>query len=213
MIVILLGAPGVGKGTQAKRIVNHFHVPQISTGDILRKEVRENTELGKKVSKIMESGELVTDDLILEIIQKRITLPDCQDGFILDGFPRTIPQAEGLDKLLDELSLPAPVVIEIYAPDEEIIRRLTSRRVCSNCGKDYNLNLNPPPPDGKCTICGGEIVQREDDNEKTVRQRLKVYRKETKPLIDYYNNKHHFHRLDGQESIDVLFNQIKEILE
>jgi adenylate kinase len=213
MIVILLGAPGVGKGTQAKRIVNHFHVPQISTGDILRKEVRENTELGKKVSKIMESGELVPDDLILEIIQKRITLPDCQDGFILDGFPRTIPQAEGLDKLLYELSLPAPVVIEIYAPDEEIIRRLTSRRVCSNCGKDYNLNLNPPPPDGKCTICGGKIVQREDDNEKTVRQRLKVYRKETKPLIDYYNNKHQFHRLDGQESIDVLFSQIKEILE
>jgi adenylate kinase len=212
MIVILLGAPGVGKGTQAKKIVNHFHIPQISTGDILRKEVRENTELGRKVSKIMESGELVPDDLILEIIEKRITLPDCKDGFILDGFPRTIPQAKGLHSLLNELNLPAPIVIEIFAPDEEIIRRLTSRRVCSNCGKDYNLNLNPPPPDGKCVICGGKIVQREDDNEKTVRQRLKVYRKETQPLIDYYNNKHQFHRLDGQESIDDLFRNIKEIL-
>ena len=212
MNVILLGAPGVGKGTQARKIVKYFGIPQISTGEILRKEVKAESELGKKVARILEEGALVPDDFILEIIEKRITLKDCEDGFILDGFPRTIGQADRLDKLLNRLQLPSPQVIEIYATDQIIIERLTNRRICSQCGTDYNLKLNPPPEDCLCTVCGGKIIRRADDNENTIRERLKVYRKETEPLIDYYKKKHHFHRMDSQLPIEEVFEEIKSIL-
>ena len=212
MNVILLGAPGVGKGTQAKKIVEYFGIPQISTGEILRKEVKAETDLGKKVAGILEEGALVPDGLILEIIERRITLQDCEKGFILDGFPRTIGQAESLDKLLTKLNLPSPQVIEIFAPDHIIIERLTNRRICSKCGTDYNLKLNPPPENYVCKVCGGKIIRRADDNEKTIRERLRVYRKETEPLIDYYKKKQHFHRMDSQLPIEEVFEEIKSIL-
>ena len=158
MHLILLGAPGVGKGTQAKKIMKQYNIPQISTGDILRKEVSNRTDLGTTAKSIMDKGELVPDNLIFEMVKNRLSQSDCVNGFILDGFPRTIPQAEGLNILLKKLNINDLLVIDIYVTEEEIIRRLTSRRGCSNCGKDYNLNLNPPPSDNKCIICGGKMT-------------------------------------------------------
>ncbi len=213
MQLILLGAPGAGKGTQAKRIMATYHIPQISTGDILRKEVREKTELGLKAKDIMERGELVPDDIILKMIEKRLHQPDCQNGFILDGFPRTIPQAEGLEEILDNMGKNQLIVIEISVSDEEIIRRLSNRRICSMCGKDFNLILNPPPENMVCPVCGGKIIQRDDDKPETIKKRLEVYRKQTEPLIKYYHQKGKLFRIDGLRPVDTIFNQIKEILE
>ena len=213
MNIILLGAPGVGKGTQAKKIVQKLQIPQISTGEILRNEVNSESPLGKRVKSILEEGQLVPDDLMLEIVRHRLGQSDCQKGFILDGFPRTIPQAKGLDKLLIELDTAPVTVIEIYAPDQIIIERLTNRRICAQCGADYNLKLNPPPADNKCKICGGEIVQRDDDKTETIKKRLQVYREQTQPLIDYYKEQHHFHRFDGQLAVEDVFRQIESLLE
>ncbi len=213
MYIMLLGAPGVGKGTQAKKIMAKYGIPQISTGDILRNEVRLGTELGRKAKDIMERGELVPDDLILQMVEKRLNEPDCANGFILDGFPRTIPQAEGLEDILQKLGNIQLKVIEIFVPDEEIIRRLSARRICSKCGKDYNLIFNPPPPDGKCEVCGGEIIQRDDDKEETIRKRLEVYRKQTAPLVEYYSQKGNLYRVDGTQSIEEVFRDIEKILQ
>jgi len=213
MNIILLGAPGVGKGTQAKKIMQEYKIPQISTGEILRSEVQSGSNLGQQVKKILDKGQLVTDDLMLEIIHHRLVQPDCKNGFILDGFPRTIPQAQGLDILLQNLDIPHITVLEIHAPQDVIIERLTSRRICAKCGTDYNLNLNPPPPDKKCTVCGGDIIQRDDDKKETIINRLKVYREQTEPLIEYYNKQNHFYRLNGQLPVDDLFQDIKEIFE
>jgi len=213
MNIILLGAPGVGKGTQAKKIMQEYKIPQISTGEILRSEVQSGSNLGQQVKKILDKGQLVTDDLMLEIIHHRLVQPDCKNGFILDGFPRTIPQAQGLDLLLQNLDIPHITVLEIHAPQDVIIERLTSRRICAKCGTDYNLNLNPPPPDKKCTVCGGDIIQRDDDKKETIINRLKVYREQTEPLIEYYNKQNHFYRLNGQLPVDDLFQDIKEIFE
>jgi adenylate kinase len=210
---MLLGAPGVGKGTQAKKIMAKYGIPQISTGDILRNEVREQTELGKLAKEVMERGELVPDEIILKMIEKRLQEPDCQKGFILDGFPRTIPQAEGLEKILQKMGNISLKVIEISVPDEEIIRRLSARRICSKCGKDYNLIFNPPPPDGKCEVCGGEIIQRDDDKEETIRKRLEVYRKQTEPLVAYYQKKGNLYRVDGTQSIEEVFQEIEKIIQ
>jgi adenylate kinase len=212
MNIILLGAPGVGKGTQAKKIMQEYQIPQISTGEILRSEVQSRSKLGDKVKKILDRGHLVPDDLMLEIIHHRLQQPDCQNGFILDGFPRTIPQAKGLDLLLKKLNYSHIRVLEIYAPEAVLIERLTSRRICAKCSTDYNLRLNPPPPDNKCTVCGGDIIQRDDDNEETIRKRLRVFREQTEPLIEYYNKLGHFYRLDGQLPVDELFQQIKSIV-
>ncbi len=211
MHLILLGAPGVGKGTQAKMIMEKYDIPQISTGDILRQEVREESELGKQAKKIMEQGKLVSDEVILSMMEKRLSQSDCEHGFILDGFPRTIPQAQGLDELLKKLGNIQLKVVEIHVPEEKIIQRLTSRRICSNCGKDYNLQLNPPPPDGKCEVCGGQVIQRDDDKEETIRNRLKVYRQQTEPLINYYENKKNLYRVDGTKHIDEVFQEIENI--
>ncbi|NIV10359.1 MAG: adenylate kinase, partial [Aliifodinibius sp.] len=189
MHIILLGAPGVGKGTQAKLIMEKHQIPQISTGDILRAEVQNETELGKKVKAIMDKGELVSDELMLQIIEKRLKQPDCQKGFILDGFPRTIPQAEGLDEILVKLGDINLKAIDIAVPDEEIVKRLASRRICSQCGTPYNLLVNPPQTDDICDVCGGAVIQRDDDKEETVRKRLSVYRENTEPLIHYYKQK------------------------
>lgn len=213
MNIILLGAPGVGKGTQAKNIMGEYKIPQISTGEILRGEVQSESKLGLQVKNILDKGQLVPDDLMLEIIHRRLQQPDCQNGFILDGFPRTIPQAQGLDLILEKLETSHVTVLEIYASEKVILERLTSRRICEKCGTDYNLILNPPPSDNKCTVCGGKIVQRDDDKEETILNRLKVYREQTEPLIEYYSKQHHYYRLNGQLSVDDVFQEIKEIFE
>jgi len=213
MHLILFGAPGVGKGTQAKLISKKFNIPQISTGDMLRDAVKSQSELGQKASLLMNQGKLVPDEIILELIRERISLDDCKDGFILDGFPRTIAQADELDKLFSELKLSDVTCIEIAVPDEEIIQRLVSRRLCEKCGTDYNLITNRPPEDMKCAKCGGNIIQRKDDNKETISNRLKVYLAQTAPLKEYYQQKGAFYSIDGLRSIDDVANDIYKILE
>lgn len=212
MYLILFGAPGVGKGTQAKFISKKYNIPQISTGDMLRAAVKNQTEFGIKAGEIMARGELVPDDLILQMIKERFGMDDCKNGFILDGFPRTIEQAKGLDNLMQELNLPEFKCIEISVPDEDIISRLVSRRLCSNCGTDYNLITNPPPKDMKCLKCGGEIIQRKDDTKETISNRLKVYADQTSPLKEYYKQKGIFYSVDGRKTIDEVQKAINNLL-
>ena len=213
MRLIMLGAPGVGKGTQAKLLQDQFGIPQISTGDILRAAVRDGTELGKVAKSYMDRGELVPDDVIIGIIRERISQPDCEKGFILDGFPRTIPQAEALDQMLAEMNLNLDGVLEIYVDPEKIVQRLTNRRVCSECGAVFNLLTNPPPEDGKCPNCGGEIIQRDDDKEETVRNRLAVYEKQTAPLKEFYKGKGLLKTIDGDDAIENVYKRILKTLE
>lgn len=212
MRLILLGAPGVGKGTQAKKLQDQFGIPQISTGDILRAAVRDKTELGMAAKAYMDRGELVPDDVIIGIIRERISQPDCEKGFILDGFPRTIPQAEALDAMLAEMKLNLDVVLEIYVDPEKIVQRLTNRRVCSECGAVFNLLTNPPPADGKCPNCGGEIIQRDDDKEETVRNRLAVYNKQTAPLKEFYSKKGILKTINGDDTIEEVYRKILDTL-
>jgi len=183
MNLILLGPPGAGKGTQAKMMVEEFCIPQISTGDILRAEVTSSSELGRKAKAYMDAGDLVPDDLILKMVKSRLAQKDCAPGFILDGFPRTIPQAEGLKSLLSELSKKLDGVVSIEVEDEELVKRLTSRWISKSTGKIYNMLFDPPPRD---LIDSGDVYQRDDDKEATVRNRLQVYKKKTEPLINYY---------------------------
>jgi len=213
MYLILFGAPGVGKGTQARLISKKFNIPQISTGDMLRDAVNNETELGKEASLLMNQGKLVPDKIMLELIRERISRHDCETGFILDGFPRTIAQAEGLDRLFSELQLPDLTCIEIYVPDKEIINRLVSRRLCEKCGTDYNLITNPPPDNMCCVKCGGNIIRRKDDNEETISNRLKVYLAQTAPLKEYYKHKGAFYSIDGLRSIEKVQDDIFGVLE
>ncbi len=203
MYIILLGAPGVGKGTQSKRLMTKHGIPQISTGDILRAEVKKESTLGKRVKEIMANGELVSDDLILEIVERRLSQADCAAGFILDGFPRTIPQAEGLDEILRRLDNISVKVIEISVDDAEIIKRLTSRRVCGNCGTLYSI-LNKTLADLiPCEKCGSkDIFQRRDDTEETIKKRLGIYHETTAPLIGYYKAKGDFHSINGLQTVE-----------
>jgi len=210
--LILLGAPGVGKGTQAKKLQDQFGIPQISTGDILRAAVRDKTELGMAAKAYMDRGALVPDDVIIGIIRERISQPDCEKGFILDGFPRTIPQAEALDAMLAEMKLNLDVVLEIYVDPEKIVQRLTNRRVCSECGAVFNLLTNPPPADGKCPNCGGVIIQRDDDKEETVRNRLAVYNKQTAPLKEFYSKKGILKTIDGDDTVEEVYRKILDTL-
>lgn len=212
MNIILLGAPGVGKGTQAKMIMDHYRIPQISTGDILRAEINKGSELGIKVKATMDRGELVSDEIILQIVENRLQEPDAQKGFILDGFPRTIPQANGLEKILTKLHKTNLNAIEIVVPDREIIQRLTSRRVCAQCGKLFNLLFDPPAENDKCTNCGGVIFQRDDDKEETIKNRLEVYKKSTEPLIGYYKKRNHFYSIDGTHEAGEVFEDILKVL-
>ncbi len=212
MNLILLGPPGGGKGTQAKRIVEKYGIPQISTGDILRDAVAKGTELGKKAKEYMDRGELVPDEVVIGIVRERLSQPDCEKGFILDGFPRTIKQAEALDEILEEMNKKIDAVIDIEVPDEEIIKRIVYRRTCKNCGAVYNLIYSPPKEDNKCDKCGGELYQRDDDKEETVKERLRVYKEQTQPLIDYYKNKGVLYTVDGTKSIDEVWSQIEDIL-
>lgn len=212
MHIIMLGAPGVGKGTQAKLLMQALGIPQISTGDMLRAEIKAQTELGLAVQKVIQAGELVSDELILQIVKKRLNAPDCQNGFILDGFPRTIPQAEGLEKILTEMNISEIKALEITVPDEEIVARLTSRRICANCGALYSLSQNPPKVEGKCDKCNGKVIQRSDDKEEIIRNRLAVYRESTEPLIGYYKAKNSYFTVDGLRSIEEVQREILHIL-
>ena len=213
MYLIMFGAPGVGKGTQAKFISHKFNIAHLSTGDMLRQAVKNATDLGKKAGELMAGGKLVPDEVMLGLIRERISRPDCNNGFILDGFPRTIIQAEELNKLMRELELPDLTCIEITVPDKAIITRLLNRRLCSSCGTDYNLLSNPPQENMICIKCGGNIIRRDDDNEKTITQRLKVYQEQTAPLRQFYKGKGSYHEVDGSRSIDEVQADILAIFE
>jgi len=213
MNIIFLGPPGAGKGTQAKILVEKYGIPQISTGDMLREHVKKGTELGKKAKEYMDKGQLVPDEIILSMVKERLSQPDAQKGFILDGFPRTVAQAEALDKMLEEMGRKIEYVLALIVPDDELVERLTGRRTCKNCGMMYHIKFKPPKVDGKCDVCGGELYQRPDDNEETVRNRLKVYHESTAPLIEYYKKKGVLFEIDGTKSIEEITQEIINILE
>ena len=213
MNIIFLGPPGAGKGTQAKILVEKYGIPQISTGDMLREHVAKGTELGMKAKEYMEKGQLVPDEIILSMVKERLSHDDAQKGFILDGFPRTVAQAEALDKLLEEMGKKIEYVLALIVPDEELVTRLTGRRTCKNCGMMYHIKFKPPKVEGKCDACGGELYQRADDNEETVRNRLKVYHEQTAPLIEYYKKKGVLFEVDGYKSIEEITHQLINILE
>ena len=212
MIIVLFGPPGAGKGTQAVRISEMLSIPHIATGDIFREAVKKRTELGKKAEEYMKKGELVPDEIVNGIVRERISQPDCSNGFILDGYPRTLNQAEALDKMLAEMNRKVDLVLNIEVSEENIIKRLSNRRVCKKCGAVYHLITNPPKKDGICDKCGGELYQREDDKEEVIRNRLKVYHKQTEPIIKYYEEKGVLVNIDGNNSIEEVWNQIKEVI-
>ena len=205
---VLLGPPGAGKGTQATRIVEKYNVPHISTGDIFRENIKNGTELGKKAQEYMNKGELVPDDLVIEIATTRLLADDCKEGFLLDGFPRTVYQAEKLDEFLKAHDLELDVVIDIEVAKEELITRLTGRRVCKSCGASYHVVNIPPKEEGICDSCGGELFQRADDTVETVNNRIEVYNEQTMPLVDYYKNADKLAVVDGSLSLDTVFAEI-----
>ncbi len=212
MNLILLGPPGAGKGTQAKRMVETYGIPQISTGDMLREAVKNQTQLGLEAKKFMDSGQLVPDEVVIGLVKERLGRDDCAQGFMLDGFPRTVPQAEELDKVLAGMNKNLDHVISIEVPNEELMGRLTGRRTCKQCGAGFHVIFDPPKQEGVCDKCGGELYQRDDDNEATVSNRLKVYESQTKPLIDYYSAKGLLRPIDGVGAIDEIFGRIKALL-
>jgi len=210
MIILLFGPPGCGKGTQGAVITQILHVPAISTGEIFRAELKAGTPLGTAAKQIMASGGLVGDDIVNEMVRGRLKQPDCRGGFLLDGYPRTVPQAEFLDGLLRELAFPAPEVIYLDVPDDVLIARLTSRRQCPTCSRIYNLLSQPPQREGLCDADNAALIQREDDRESVIRARLRAYAESTGPLIEFYS-KRRFHRIDGnrrpaeiQQDIDII---------
>lgn len=202
--LIFLGAPGAGKGTQAREVSNLFAIPQISTGDMLRGAVKKQTALGLAAKAKMEAGQLVPDEVVCGIVEERIGEPDCAKGFILDGFPRTLAQAEFVDAMLEAKGRGKPLVLNIKVDQEVLLKRLTGRRTCSACGEIYNIYFNPPKNEGICDKDGGKLLQRADDNEETIRQRLVAYEKQTSPLIDYYRRKNLLHDVEGDQEPDVI---------
>jgi len=215
MRIILLGAPGAGKGTIAKMLVERYGIVQISTGDILRQAVKEGTQVGKKAAEYMNTGKLVPDEVIMDIIKERIARPDCTKGFIFDGFPRTIPQAEALEKLLAANNVTIDAIINLEVPEDVVLKRLTSRRTCSNpdCQAIYNIYTMPPKKEGICDKCGSKLVQRDDETEEAIKVRLATYYEKTQPLIDYYkNNKAYFAvpSLVAQETFDDIVKRLKK---
>ncbi len=205
---VLLGPPGAGKGTQAVRLVEKYEIPHISTGDIFRKNIKEGTELGKKAQEYMNAGALVPDELVVDLVKDRLQQDDCKNGFLLDGFPRTIFQAEKLDEFLSESNLKMDIVINLKVEKEALIKRLTGRRVCKDCGASYHIVNIPPKKEGVCDICGGELIQRKDDNIETVENRINVYEEQTAPLIGYYKEAGSLVDFDGEASLDEVFDAI-----
>ncbi|MFH1774654.1 MAG: adenylate kinase [Methanobacteriota archaeon] len=208
MKLILLGAPGAGKGTQAQKLVKHFKIPQISTGDLLRAAVAKGTDLGKHANEYMTAGKLVPDEIVIGLIQERLKEDDCKNGFILDGFPRTIAQAEKLKEIAD-----IDAVVNIDVDTYILVERLTGRRTCKNCNTVFHMVFNPPKEERVCDACGGELYQRTDDNEKTVRNRVETYNENTAPLIDYYKDSGKLQNVDGRGGIDGIFQNILNVLE
>ena len=213
MRLVLLGAPGAGKGTQAKMLIEKYKIPQISTGDILRKAVADGTPLGKEAKVIMDKGELVPDKIVLGLVEERVKQDDCKKGFILDGFPRNTAQAEALDKMLNAMGLPIDSALSVDVPKDDLMKRLTGRRTCKNCQQMYNVYYSPPKKDALCDKCGGELFQRGDDKEDTIKKRLEVYDAQTAPLIDYYNKKGILKSVMGVGNIDEIFNKVCALLE
>jgi adenylate kinase len=211
MRCILLGPPGAGKGTQAAVIRDRYNVAHISTGDILRSNVKEKTDLGQKASSYMEAGELVPDSLIIEMMKERLSQSDCNRGFLLDGFPRTVSQAEALDSLLEDLDVELDAVILLDVSDEVVVERLSGRRVCRNCGAIYHMKNHPPKKEGICDICGGELFQRKDDTEDVIRQRLGVYHQQTSPLIEYYRSSGILKAVNAEGSSDSVLGVIEDL--
>lgn len=212
MKIIMLGAPGAGKGTQAKRIAEKYHIPHISTGDIFRANIKEGTELGKKAKNYMDQGLLVPDELVVDLVADRIQKDDCKDGFILDGFPRTIPQAESLDAALAKMGEVMDYAIDVDVPDANIVARMGGRRACTGCGATYHVEYNPTKTEGICDSCGEQLILREDDKPETVQKRLNVYHEQTQPLIDYYNKAGILKTVDGTQKMDDVFAAIISIL-
>lgn len=212
MKIIMLGAPGAGKGTQAKMIAEKYNIPHISTGDIFRANIKNGTELGKKAKSYMDQGQLVPDELTLDLIMDRFKEDDCKNGYVLDGFPRTIPQAEALDAALNAEGEKVDFAINVDVPDENIVKRMGGRRACVNCGATYHIIYSPTKVEGKCDKCGEELIVRDDDKPETVLSRLEVYHNQTQPLIDYYNEQGILKSVDGTVDMKDVFNAIVDIL-
>ena len=212
MKIIMLGAPGAGKGTQAKMIAEKYSIPHISTGDIFRYNIKNGTELGKEAKKYMDQGLLVPDELTVKILLDRVAQDDCKNGYVLDGFPRTIPQAEVLEEALTKLGDRIDYAINVEVPDENIVKRMGGRRACVNCGATYHIEHVPPKKEGICDNCGSELILRDDDKPETVKNRLSVYHKQTQPLIDFYNGKGVLRTVDGTVDMKDVFNAIVDIL-
>lgn len=208
MRLVLLGAPGAGKGTQAKKLIEKYSIPQISTGDILRQAVADGTPLGKEAKGYMDKGELVPDSVVLGLVEERLKQDDCKTGFILDGFPRNTAQAETLDKMLGNLGMPITSAVSVDVPLDDLMKRLTGRRTCKSCGQMFNVYFNAPAKEGTCDKCSGELYQRDDDKEDTIRKRLEVYEAQTAPLIDYYAGKGILKSVNGTGSIDEIFDRM-----
>ncbi|WP_028390441.1 adenylate kinase [Bacillus cihuensis] len=212
MNLVLMGLPGAGKGTQAERIVEKYNIPHISTGDMFRAAIKESTELGLQAKSFMDKGELVPDEVTIGIVRERLSQDDCSQGFLLDGFPRTVAQAEALEKILTDLDRQLQYVINIDVDKNILMDRLTGRRICKSCGATYHLVFNPPAVNDVCDRCGGELYQRADDNEETVQNRLDVNLKQTQPLLDFYEAKGYVRNINGQQDINLVFEDINKLL-
>lgn len=212
MKLVLLGAPGAGKGTQAKKLTEKYTIPQISTGDILRKAVADGTSLGKEAKSYMDKGELVPDSVVIGLVKERIVRDDCKNGYILDGFPRNTSQAEVLDKVLADMKAPLDTALSVDVEKNDLMKRLTGRRTCKGCQQMYNVHFSPPKKERVCDKCGGELYQRDDDKEETIKNRLDIYEKSTVPLIDYYSKKGILKSVNGIGSIDEIFNNVCSVL-
>ncbi len=212
MNIILVGPPGAGKGTQAKRMIERLGVPQVSTGDMFRAAVKEGTPMGLKAKTCMDKGELVPDDVVIGVVEERLNKADCAKGFVLDGFPRTLEQAKALDGLLDKMGKGIDHVVVIEVPDNHLIGRLTGRRTCKGCGYMHHIEFDPPKQEGVCDKCGAELYQRDDDQEETIRQRLTTYHSQTSPLIEYYSKKNIVRKIDGTASMQGVQDAIRAAL-
>ena len=212
MKIVLLGPPGAGKGTQAKSISNRYSIPHISTGDIFRKNISENTPLGIEAKKHIDKGQLVPDEVTINMVKDRLQQDDCKNGYLLDGFPRTVNQAEALQEFLNSRNEDLDTALLIEVPTGFILERMTGRRVCPSCGASYNIKFNPPTAQGKCDVCGSDVIQRKDDTEETVSERLDVYERQTQPLIDFYKERNLLSTVDGTQAINEVFESICNIL-